>query len=96
MSFFNRMVRGGRFTYLGTAVSFGLGVAVLAGTLVYALHPLVFLLGLCVSLGLIAVAAYEARATALGLPPPFTHDPFGWRAAKKSYDEVSKNNEGSN
>ncbi len=47
------------------------------------------LLGLSIGLGIMGIGAYSARASALGLPPPFTNDPLGWRKAKKSYQDES-------
>ena len=43
------------------------------------------ILGLCIGVVFIGIGGYSARAKALGLPPPFTSDPLGWRKAKESY-----------
>ena len=43
------------------------------------------ILGLCIGVVFVGIGGYSARAKALGLPPPFTSDPLGWRKAKESY-----------
>ena len=48
---------------------------------------------MCLGLGLAALGGFSGRAKALGLAPPFTNDPLGWRAAKKSYKEQSEPNQ---
>jgi hypothetical protein len=81
------LIRGGRFTYLGSIFCFSTGAAILWISISSQLHWLVFLFGLCFGLVLMGIAGYEARAQALGLPPPFTNDPLGWRKAKQSYKQ---------
>lgn len=54
-------------------------------------------LWLSIPIGLAAIVSglilmFEGRATALGLKP-FTNDPLGWRAAKKSYVKADHSNE---
>ncbi len=87
MKFF---LNGGRLTGLGVlfAVSLGAGLAYVALSFL----PTKFwkLLGLSIGLGIMGIGAYSARASALGLPPPFTNDPLGWRKAKKSYQNDSE------
>lgn len=85
----NYFVKGGRLTGLGVllAVVVGAGLAYLSLSFL----PTKFwkLLGLSIGLGIMGIGAYSARASALGLPPPFTNDPLGWRKAKKSYQDES-------
>jgi hypothetical protein len=87
MKFF---LNGGRLTGLGVlfAVSLGAGLAYVSLSFL----PTKFwkLLGLSIGLGIMGSGAYSARASALGLPPPFTNDPLGWREAKKSYQADSE------
>jgi hypothetical protein len=45
--------------------------------------------GAPIGLGCIAIAGYSGQAYALGLPPPFTNDPLGWRKAKATYEKQS-------
>ena len=78
-------INEGRFTHLGGLVTliFGLSFAFLS----VAFIPFVWLryVGLVIGLTIAAIAGYEGKAHGLGLPPPFTRDPLGWRKAKGSY-----------
>jgi hypothetical protein len=49
-------------------------------------------LGISIGLALMAIGGFGARAGALGFKP-FTNDPLGWRAAKKSYQDDAKDKE---
>lgn len=90
MKFF---LNGGRLTGMGVLFAVVLGAGLAYGSLSFLPTKFWKLLGLSIGLGIMGIGAYSARASALGLPPPFTNDPLGWREAKKSYQtdsDVSK------
>lgn len=69
-------------------ISLGLtGAAIVLLTLEFASHKVVFIAGIILGVVLISIASVSAKATVLGLKP-FTNDPLGWRAAKKTYDKT--------
>lgn len=49
-------------------------------------------LGASIGLALMAIGGLGARAGAIGFKP-FTNDPLGWRAAKKTYQDDVKDKE---
>jgi hypothetical protein len=85
----NYLFRGGRLTGLGVLVAVVAGAGFAYVSLIFLPTKFWKLLGLSIGLGIMGVGAYSARASALGLPPPFTNDPQGWRNAKKSYQDDS-------
>lgn len=90
MSWYERIVRNGRFTNLGALLTFFVGLSIIAGVVIWPVNALVFGGGICLGLVMIGLSGYEANASALGLPPPFTRDPLGWRKAKQSYEADAK------
>ncbi|CAN7763500.1 hypothetical protein LJR084_007278 [Variovorax sp. LjRoot84] len=76
-----------KLTGLGVALLFLIGVLVLFGSVAFL--PMVWMrwTGASMGLGCMAVAGYSGQAYALGLPPPFTNDPLGWRKAKATYKD---------
>jgi hypothetical protein len=85
--FLSVFLKDGRLTGLGILflLIFGICVTYVCLTLLPGKVPK--LIGLSVGLAIMGIAGFSARASALGLPPPFTNDPLGWRAAKKSYTQ---------
>jgi hypothetical protein len=81
------LLADGKLTGRGAVLLFLIGISIMLGSVVYL--PTVWMrwLGTSVGLGCMAVAGYSGRAKALGLPPPFTNDPLGWRKAKATYKQ---------
>jgi hypothetical protein len=77
----------GVLTGLGAALLLLVGLSIMLGSAAFL--PLVWMrwVGALVGLGCVAVAGLSGRAKALGLPPPFTNDPLGWRKAKTTYKQ---------
>ena len=69
-----------------------LGAAITYASLAYL--PLSWMqnIGVCLGLALIVIASLATRAGVLGFKP-FTNDPLGWRAAKKTYQDDVKDKE---
>jgi hypothetical protein len=93
------VLNGGRLTGLGVLLAVVIGGAFAYISLSFFPTKFGKLLGLSIGLVIMGVGAYSARATALGLPPPFTNDPLGWRKAKETYkteaaaEEITKNDD---
>jgi hypothetical protein len=85
----NYFIKGGRLTGLGVSLAVVVGVGLAYLSLSFLPTKFWKLLGVSIGLGIMGIGAYSARASALGLPPPFTNDPLGWRKAKKSYQDES-------
>lgn len=83
-------LKDGWFTKIGSFLCLVLGLAIVG--LVIWLEPpkVIYIVLLITGLIFIGFAGIEARARALGLAPPFTNDPLGWRKAKESY-KTTKN-----
>jgi hypothetical protein len=86
----------GKLTVLGVFILVATGFLMSYLSLEFLPYRWMRLVGLSVGLGLAAIGGFSGRAKALGLPPPFTNDPLGWRAAKKSYDKESTRDEDRN
>ncbi|SDC49591.1 hypothetical protein SAMN05444679_103214 [Variovorax sp. CF079] len=86
-NFIQLFLADGKLTGLGVAILFLVGVLILLGSMAFL--PMVWMrwLGASLGLGCMAVAGLSGRAHALGLPPPFTNDPLGWRKAKATYKQ---------
>lgn len=74
----------------GDASQSSAGAGSSAGTLAYLSVEFIHwkwgkLIGLSFGWALAAVGGFSGRSHALGLPPPFTNGPLGWRKAKQSY-----------
>jgi len=82
-------LRDGRLTGLGVFFTVAIGAGLAYLSLSFLPSKFWKVLGLSFGLGVMGIGAYSARATALGLSPPFTNDPLGWRKAKKSYQNGS-------
>ncbi len=80
--------RSGRLTALDSICLVLLGFGVVVLSLLYLPSKPLKLIGISLGLAVAAVGGFSGRAVALDLPPPFTNDPIGWRAAKKSYDQI--------
>lgn len=81
--------RAGRLTFAGSIFVALLGLGAVALAILYLPSPTLKIVGIAVGLAIAFVGGFSCRASALDLPPPFTHDPLGWRAVKRSYDENS-------
>jgi hypothetical protein len=79
------LLADGKLTGVGAVLLFLLGISMMLGAVVYLPTVGMRWLGTSVGLGCMAVAGLSGRAKALGLPPPFTNDPLGWRKAKATY-----------
>lgn len=78
--------RDGQLTNFGT-ILFGLvGGGLIAYTLLFTETLWLGLLSFFVGCALLGFAGISNSAASIGLKP-FTTDPLGWRAAKKSYEE---------
>jgi hypothetical protein len=86
----------GKLTVLGVFILVATGFLMSYLSLEFLPYRWMRLVGLSVGLGLAAIGGFSGRAKALGLPPPFTNDPLGWRAAKKRYDKESTRDEDRN
>lgn len=63
------------------------GFGIIYLSLAMSANIFVLTLGLCIGFVLVSLVTYSNKAESLGLPPPFTNDPLGWRKAKQSYKE---------
>jgi hypothetical protein len=81
------LLADGKLTGLGAVLLFLLGISIMLGAVVYLPTLGTRWLGTSLGLGCMALAGYSGRAKALGLPPPFTNDPLGWRQAKATYEQ---------
>lgn len=79
-------LRDGWFTLLGSFSCFAVGLLIVGSVVWFEPQPIVAMVGLITGLPMMGLAGYEARARAIGLQPPFTRDPLGWRKAKESYN----------
>jgi hypothetical protein len=80
------LLNNGWFTTIGSFSCLVLGIS-MVGLVVWLEPPkIVYIIFLTIGLVLVGLAGYEARARAIGLEPPFTRDPLGWRKAKESYN----------
>ena len=79
----------GFLTFLGVFVCVILGFSLVYVSVEFLPYVWLKVLGLSLGLGLAAIGGFSGRASALGLTPPFTNDPLGWRKAKKSYQPQS-------
>lgn len=64
------------------------GIALIAYTLLFAKNFFLGVVSFAAGCGLLGFAALSNNAASIGLKP-FTNDPLGWRAAKKSYEQDS-------
>jgi uncharacterized membrane protein len=81
----NFFLREGRFKSWVELLIGIVGVAVVLLTIQLATQKWLFIIGVLFGVCLIAVSSVSAKATTFGLKP-FTNDPLGWRAAKKTYE----------
>jgi hypothetical protein len=81
------LIAYGKLTTFGAIALVILGLLLLYLSIEFAPWKWLKILGLCAGLGIALIGGLGGRAHALGLPPPFTNDPLGWRKAKKTYRE---------
>jgi hypothetical protein len=79
----------GKLTGFGVTLLFLMGLSILLASIAFSPTVWMWWLGISLGLGCMAVAGFSGRAHALGLPPPFTNDPLGWRKAKATYEKQS-------
>ena len=79
----------GRLTGLGTLACGLIAMALIGYTLFLAESRWLGILSIVLALVVLGFASLSNAAASIGLPPPFTNDPLGWRAAKKSYDQAT-------
>lgn len=72
----------GELTGFGVALLFLVGLSILLASIAFSPTVWMWWLGISVGLGCMAFAGFSGRAHALGLTPPFTNDPLGWRKQK--------------
>ena len=77
----------GKLTGPGVALLFLVGLLVFLGALAFLPWTWMKRVGALMGLACMAIAGLSGRAHALGLPPPFTKDPLGWRKAKATYEQ---------
>ena len=81
------LLADGKLTGVGAVLLFLLGILIALSAVVFLPTVWTRWLGTSLGLGCMALAGYSGRAKALGLPPPFTNDPLGWRQAKATYEQ---------
>lgn len=86
-----RLFHEGRLTGLGTLICGLIAFALICYTFFFAESRWLGIASMIVALVLLGFASMSNSAASVGVPPPFTNDPLGWRAAKKSYDEPESN-----
>ena len=79
-------LKDGWFTTAGSLGCFFTGITIVGLAAWLEPNKIVYVFFLTIGLVLVGLAGIEARARALGLQPPFTRDPLGWRKAKESYN----------
>ena len=79
------LLKNGRLTGFGTLCCIALAIALISYTLFVAESRLLGIGSIILALALLGCASLSNSATSIGLPPPFTSDPLGWRKAKQSY-----------
>jgi hypothetical protein len=84
--------RNGRLTGFGTLSCISLAIALIAYTLFISESRFLGVGSFVLAIVLLGFVSMSHSATSIGLDPPCTNDPLGWRKAKKSYqgDEASK------
>lgn len=87
------LFKDGRITFVGSIVLLLLGLLVGYASLVLLPSNELRLIGASVGLGISVLGGFSGRARALGLPPPFTNDPLGWRKAKRTYESPDDSDE---
>lgn len=85
-----RFIDKGQLTGLGTAACGLAAAALLAYTFFFAESRWLGVASLILALLFFGIASISNTAESLGLPPPFTNDPLGWRKAKESYKTEDK------
>lgn len=88
----SKFIRDGRLTWRAEVVLVVVFILGIVGIPLFDLS-----LWLAIPIGLAALVSglilmFEGRATALGFRP-FTNDPLGWRAVKKSYAKPDRSDE---
>lgn len=92
----NRLMKEGRLTFLGIVGLVLSGFLLAYLSVEFAPWPWLKIVGLSIGLGVAAVGGFSGRANAIGVPPPFTSDPLGWRKAKRNYEhEITPESEDS-
>ena len=81
----NLIIKNGALTGLGIFFSIVFGASIVYISLEFPPLQWLKIVGLSIGLSVMGIGGYSGRAKALGLPPPFTSDPLGWRKAKDSY-----------
>lgn len=80
------LLKNGRLTGLGTLCCIALAVALISYTFFVAESRLLGIGSIILALVLLGFVSLSNSATSIGLPPPFSNDPLGWRKAKRSYE----------
>lgn len=87
MKTIKQFFRDGKLTIFGVFGLVLLGFVVVYLSLEFLPTRWLKVIGLSIGVGIAAIGGFSGRASALGLSAPFTSDPLGWRAAKKSYQD---------
>jgi len=77
--------RNGRLTGFGTLSCISLAIALIAYTLFISESRFLGVGSFVLAIVLLGFVSMSHSATSIGLDPPCTNDPLGWRKAKKSY-----------
>jgi hypothetical protein len=85
-NFLSHFLKDGRLAFTGALLTVVFGLAITYLSIAWLPSTWLKVLGLSIGLGVALLGSFSGRATALGIPPPFTNDPLGWRKAMKSYD----------
>lgn len=78
-------LKDGYLTFLGSACLVLGGIGFIFLSLEYLPYVWLRIAGAVAGLTVAAVGGYSVSAKGLGIPPPFTNDPLGWRKAKDTY-----------
>ena len=78
-------LRDGYLTFFGAICVVFLGLGLIYLSLEFLPYRWLKIVGASIGLAIAAIGGFNGRAHAVGLPPPFTNDPLGWRKAKESY-----------
>ena len=78
-------IKDGYLTFFGASCVVLVGLGLIYLSLEFLPYRWLKIGGTSLGLAIAGIGGFNGRAHALGLPPPFTNDPLGWRKAKETY-----------